>query len=73
MHFTVNTNWTATMVKEEGKWLLASFQFGPNIFDNPVLNSAMRALYWGAGGAAVIGLLLGFLLGKFTTRKPRAA
>jgi len=71
LNFEVHTNWTATMVKEDGKWLLASFQFGPNIFDNPLLNNAVRAMYWGAGGAGVIGLLLGFLLGKFTARKPR--
>lgn len=72
LSFEVDTNWTATMVKEDGKWLLASFQFGPNIFDNPVLNTAVRALYWSAGIAGVLGLVLGFLLGKFTARKPRA-
>jgi hypothetical protein len=71
--FKVDTNWTATMVKEHGKWLLASFQFGPNIFDNPVLNKAVTALYWGIGIAGVIGLVLGFLLCKITTRKRRAA
>jgi uncharacterized protein (TIGR02246 family) len=65
MDFEVDTNWTATMVKEDGKWLLASFQFGPNIFDNPLLNKAVSALYWGVGIAGVIGLLLGFLLGRF--------
>jgi ketosteroid isomerase-like protein len=72
LSFEVHTNWTATMVKEEGQWLVASFQFGPNIFDNPLLNKAVRALYWSAGIAGGIGLLLGLLLGKVTARKPRA-
>lgn len=73
INFNVDTTWTATMVKEDGKWLLASFQFGPNIFDNPVLNKAASALYWGVGVAGVVGLVLGFLLCKIAARKRRAA
>jgi hypothetical protein len=65
MDFNVDTHWTATLVKEDGKWLLASFQFGPNIFDNPLLNKALSALYWGIGIAGAIGLALGFLFGRF--------
>jgi ketosteroid isomerase-like protein len=64
LSFVVDTNWTATMVKQDGRWRLASFQFGPNIFDNPVLNRAVNALRWGVGLALVIGLLIGFLVGR---------
>jgi ketosteroid isomerase-like protein len=69
MNFEVNANWTATLVRQNGKWLLASFQFGPSIFDNPVLNQAIRWLYWGAAIAGVVGLAVGFTLGRWTGRK----
>ena len=68
MSFEVDTIWTSTLVKKDGKWLLASFQFAPSIFDNPVANKALRMLYWGVGIAGVGGLLLGFLLGWVTRR-----
>lgn len=60
--FTANTKWTATMVREDGKWLLASFQFAPSIFENPLLEKATSVFYWGVGAAGLIGLLLGYLL-----------
>ena len=35
------------MVLEDGRWLLASFQLAPSIFDNPLVERAAQALYWG--------------------------
>jgi ketosteroid isomerase-like protein len=71
MSFEVNTIWTSTLVQKDGKWLLASFQFAPSIFDNPVATRAVRALYWGVGIAGGGALLLGFLLGRVTARARR--
>jgi ketosteroid isomerase-like protein len=62
--FEVNARWSATLVKENGNWQIASFQSAANIFDNPLLNKAKSTLYWGAGGAGIIGLVLGLLIGK---------
>jgi ketosteroid isomerase-like protein len=62
--FDVNSRWTATMVKEGGQWQVASFQSAANIFDNPLLNKAKSALYVGAAGAGLAGLLLGVFIGK---------
>ncbi len=73
MNIVVDTNWTATMVNEGGKWLLASFQFAPSIFDNPVLNRAVNAVYWGVGIAGLVGFILGFLVGKRTRQKRQVA
>lgn len=73
MSFTVHANWTATMVNEDGRWLLASFQFAPSIFDNPVLDQAVSALYWGIGIAGVAGLVLGFLIGRLAGRRRKEA
>lgn len=71
MNLEVNANWTATMVKQDGRWLLASFQFGPSIFDNPLLTRAVRSMYWGVGIAAFVALAAGFTVGRWTARKSR--
>lgn len=73
MTFDIDANWTATMVNEDGRWQLASFQFGPSIFDNAVLSQAMRSLYWGIGIAGGLGLIVGFLLGRWTGRRRLAS
>jgi len=70
--FDVNTFWTATMVRENGRWLLASFQFAPSIFDNPLLNKATQMIYIAAAVTGFVGLLLGFWFGRASGRK-RAA
>jgi len=62
--FEVNARWSATLVRENGNWQIASFQSAANIFDNPLLNKAKSTLFWGAGGAGLIGLALGLLIGR---------
>ncbi len=56
--------WTATLVKEDGRWLVAAYHVSLNALDNPILNSASGMLYWAAGGAGFLGLLIGWLAGK---------
>jgi ketosteroid isomerase-like protein len=65
--FVVETRWTATLVKKDGKWLVAGFHASTNMFDNPVLDIAVRrtATWVGAAagvGGGVIGLGIGWLL-----------
>lgn len=60
----VNATWLGTLVKENGKWLIAGFQFAPSIFDNPIAQQLERTLYWAAGGAGLVGLIFGYLLGR---------
>lgn len=73
LNFTADTKWTATMVKEDGKWLLASFQFAPSIFENPLLEKATEALYLGVIAAGLIGMLLGYLLCRLFGKKRQSA
>lgn len=70
VNLDVKATWLCTMVKENGKWLIAGFQFAPSIFDNPIAQQLQRTLYWVAGGAGIVGLLIGYLFGK--RRKPRS-
>ena len=64
LQFDVPTRWSATLVKEDGRWLIVSIQSAANLFDNPLLNKAKTATYWAAGTAGIAALLLGFWLGR---------
>lgn len=56
--------WSAMLVKEDGKWLVANLHTSDNIFDNPLLNAAKGATVLAGGGALLIGGLAGFFLGR---------
>jgi ketosteroid isomerase-like protein len=56
--------WTATLVKQNGQWLVASYHVSWNALDNPLLNTATRSLAMAAGGALLVGLALGMLLAR---------
>lgn len=53
--------WTATLVKRDGQWKLASYHVSWNALDNPLLNAATRSLYPATAAALVAGVLLGVL------------
>lgn len=73
MEFTVNTNWTASMVRDHGKWLLTSFQAAPNVFDNPILDLQKKAAALQAGIAGLVtGLVLGLLMLAWSWKRRRA-
>lgn len=69
--FDVKARWTATLVKDNDTWKLASFQSAANVFDNPLLDKAKSTLYWSAGAAGALGIALGMLFGR--RRKAAAA
>ena len=62
--FDFTGRWSATLVKDGGKWLVASLHTSDNIFDNPLLNAAAKSLPWVGGGALLVGALGGWLLGR---------
>lgn len=63
--YEFKNRWTATLVKENGRWLLASYHVSNNTLDNPLLNVAKRAVYW----AGVIGLIVGLAFGLLVARR----
>ncbi|MDB4888111.1 MAG: nuclear transport factor 2 family protein [Gemmatimonadetes bacterium] len=66
---SVDSRWTATIVKHEGRWKVATFHFGPSIFDNPVTN-AYKAWIWKAAAlAALAGLAIGLLGSRVMWRR----
>ena len=68
LDFDLENRWTATLLKQDGQWKIAAYHVSGDITDNPLLNAARNSLYWSAGVALLIGLVLGVvatkLLGK---------
>jgi uncharacterized protein (TIGR02246 family) len=69
--FVLHNRWSATLVKEDGKWLLANYHTASNVFDNPILNLAKQSLYWVGGIAFAVGLLVA-ALGSWLLRRSSA-
>lgn len=66
----LRSRWTATFVREDGRWLLAAVHVSANVFDNPVLGIAVRqAAIWTGAASVAVGLLAGWLVGR---RRPAA-
>jgi ketosteroid isomerase-like protein len=62
--FEMNNRWTATMVKEDGKWLLSSYHVSMNVLDNPLLNTVKVVGIGSAAVALVAGVIIGRRLGS---------
>ena len=60
----VPLRWTATLDNQDGQWKVAAAHFSANMFDNPIMGGVQNLAYWLAGGAGLIGLLLGWLIGR---------
>lgn len=53
----VKARWSSTMVRRDGRWLIANFHYSTNMFDNPVLDAQRKFMLT----AGVVGaILLGF-------------
>lgn len=66
MKFDVMARWTATLVRKNGHWLVASFHYSTNMFKNPVLDAQRKFLLLAGGGAALLLAIIGFFVGRRT-------
>ena len=71
--FELENHWTATLVNENGRWLVANFHASANLFDNPVLNLATRSAVWSGIGGLVVGTLIMFIGAVVLRRRQRKA
>ena len=62
--YEIKSRWTATLVKENGKWLLAGYHISMNALDNPLLTAAKKGMYAAAAVALILGILIGRMLAK---------
>ena len=65
--YEFENRWTATLVKENGKWLLVGYHVSLDALDNPIIDIAKRGLYWAGGIGVLVGLLGGFVVGRKRT------
>src|SRR5262245_9269049 len=60
---------TVTLVKQEGKWMLASFNGVADAFDNQVIDLSMQQQrIWSAGIGLLVGLAVGGFIAYFLSR-----
>jgi uncharacterized protein (TIGR02246 family) len=65
----VNARWSGTMVRRDGKWLIANFHYSTNMFDNPALDS-QRKIFSIAGLVGGLALAIAaFWLGSVRGRR----
>jgi hypothetical protein len=67
--FELNTRWTATLIKENGKWMIGSFHSSADLFDNPLLEKSKGLLVWSALGSGIAGLVIGIYAAWLLMRK----
>lgn len=68
LDFTLDGRWSATLVRHEGRWVVASFHASTNLFDNVLLRIEQRLKWW----VGAVGLLLGLILGVLWGRRRRS-
>lgn len=59
--FLLNSKWTATVIKQDNSWKVASFHVSASIFDNPILDKATSSLFLIGSIGALCGVVLGVL------------
>ena len=61
--------WTATAIKDNGRWKVLAIHAGTNFLDNPVINAIERNTMTFAAVSTALGAIVGFLLGFFIRRR----
>ncbi len=70
--FELASRWTITLVREGGRWLVASFHASTNMFNNPILDMAKKAVKTVGLGAFVAGAVVGALASILFRRRRTA-
>ncbi|NRA36752.1 MAG: hypothetical protein HRU15_01315 [Planctomycetes bacterium] len=64
----MNSRWSATLIKKEGKWKIINLHTGINVTDNAMLSAVtdkmMNMIYILTVVALIIGAIVGFVVGK---------
>ena len=69
----LKSRWSATLVKDNDRWLLASFSASTNAFDNEVVSLYLTSQkYTVSAAAGLIGIGIGLLLSRIMNRRSKA-
>lgn len=70
MDFHLPNRWTADIVKEGDRWLIASLHVSANLFNNPIQTIAVKkTALWVGIPCAVLGIVVGLLGGRLMSRR----
>ena len=67
----LQSKWTATLVKQDDRWLIASFHVSASIFENPILAAFKSWLTTCVVATAVVASIAGGIFGFLMTRRPK--
>jgi ketosteroid isomerase-like protein len=67
----LTSRWTAIVEKIDGEWKVARIHISANVLENPVLDAKEFVGNLKAGGGALVGLLLGLVLGALLFRRSK--
>jgi ketosteroid isomerase-like protein len=69
----LNSRWSATLIKDNDRWLLVSFSASTNAFDNEVVSLYLTSQkYTVSAAAGLIGIGIGLLLSRMLNRRSKA-
>lgn len=71
--FVLNSRWTATVVRQDGRWLITSLHLSGNLFDNPILGMVKGLVVKAAIGGLVAGIILTGVLAWLTRKRAKPA
>ena len=68
----LNSRWSATLVKDNDRWLLASFSASTNAFDNEVVSLYLTSQkYTVSTVAGLVGIGIGLLISRIMNRRSK--
>lgn len=68
-YFKLDSNWSVTCVKLDGKWKVVHLHLSANVFNNNLLDEVKQMVWYAGGGGLLVGLVLMFVIGRFTRRQ----
>jgi SnoaL-like domain len=71
--FKLNSNWSVTCAKLDGKWKIVHLHLSANVFNNNLLDEVKQMVWYAAAGGLLAGLVLMFAIGRFTRGRKSAA
>lgn len=71
--FALDSNWSVTCAKLDGKWKVVHLHLSANVFNNNLLAETERMIWYAAAGGALAGLVLMFVIGRFSRPSSRAS
>lgn len=67
--FDLTGPWSATLVRTDGSWQIASFHASSGLFDNPLLAQLRTWLLWGCVAAGIAGVVIGAVIVALLKRR----